>query len=202
MPLAFNSQSHGSVAFGFFHIESDMLLLQRMFFFAEDLCGLWRRLAAWPADNDFGERLPGFEISDPARLGDLRGAIAGRDLGGFLGALYARWPFPRQASQFAQRPAGAASRQALRKAMAAFGQALDIPVLASAQQGFFSLGGIIFSRGELSALVDYVWRGGMPGWQEGRRPDYLLETARELAKSDSPWFKGLDWDHRRVGFGF
>lgn len=33
MPLSFESRSHGPVAFGFFNIESDMLLLERTFFF-------------------------------------------------------------------------------------------------------------------------------------------------------------------------
>ncbi len=32
MPLSFESRSHGPVAFGFFNIESDMLLLERTFF--------------------------------------------------------------------------------------------------------------------------------------------------------------------------
>jgi hypothetical protein len=34
MPLSFESRSHGPVAFGFFNIESDMLLLERTFFSA------------------------------------------------------------------------------------------------------------------------------------------------------------------------
>ena len=38
MPLSFHSLSHGTVAFGFFNIESDMLLLDRYFFFATDFC--------------------------------------------------------------------------------------------------------------------------------------------------------------------
>jgi hypothetical protein len=31
MPLAFQSLSHGTITFGFFNIESDMLLLDRYF---------------------------------------------------------------------------------------------------------------------------------------------------------------------------
>ncbi len=38
MPLAFASRSHGSVAFGFFNIEIDMLLLEDLFFFADRFC--------------------------------------------------------------------------------------------------------------------------------------------------------------------
>ena len=40
MPLAFESTTHGTVAFGFFNIDSDMLLLENRFFFATDLCEL------------------------------------------------------------------------------------------------------------------------------------------------------------------
>jgi len=45
MPLTFESLSHGTIAFGFFNIESDMLLCDRYFLFADDLC-LAGRLSA------------------------------------------------------------------------------------------------------------------------------------------------------------
>jgi len=38
MLLAFDSTSHGRIAFGFFNIESDMLLLDHYFSFASDFC--------------------------------------------------------------------------------------------------------------------------------------------------------------------
>ena len=38
MPLAFDSISHGTIAFGFFNIDSDMLLLDHYFFFATEFC--------------------------------------------------------------------------------------------------------------------------------------------------------------------
>jgi hypothetical protein len=38
MPLSFESLSHGTIAFGFFNIESDMLLCDRYFLFADDFC--------------------------------------------------------------------------------------------------------------------------------------------------------------------
>lgn len=46
MPLAFESLSHGAIAFGFFNIESDMLLLEHYFFFATDFCEHIRAMAA------------------------------------------------------------------------------------------------------------------------------------------------------------
>ena len=38
MPLTFESLSHGTIAFGFFNIESDLLLCDRYFLFADDFC--------------------------------------------------------------------------------------------------------------------------------------------------------------------
>ncbi|CAO0824330.1 hypothetical protein DFAR_580002 [Desulfarculales bacterium] len=86
--------------------------------------------------------------------------------------------------------------------MIRFGQAKDIPVLARPRPGQFSLGDYVFDHQGLKALVDYLWRGGMPGWQQGRRPEYLLATARALAGNPSPWFLGLNWDSTRVGFSY
>ena len=37
MPLAFKSLSHETIAFGFFNIESDMLILDRYFLFADSI---------------------------------------------------------------------------------------------------------------------------------------------------------------------
>ncbi len=38
MPLAFESLSHGTIAFGFFNIDSDMLLLEQYFLFGSEFC--------------------------------------------------------------------------------------------------------------------------------------------------------------------
>ena len=48
MPIAFNSLSHGKVAFGFFNIESDMLLLEHDFFFSTVFCEHMSRIARQP----------------------------------------------------------------------------------------------------------------------------------------------------------
>jgi hypothetical protein len=48
-------------------------------------------------------------------------------------------------------------------------------------------------------LVDYVWRGGMPGWRQGIRPDYLEEMAAKVSVNGSPWLKGLVLAPENVG---
>ena len=45
MPLAFESVNRGTIAFGFFNIDTDLLLLQQYFLFAEDFCGLLLHMA-------------------------------------------------------------------------------------------------------------------------------------------------------------
>ncbi len=202
MPLAFHSLSHGTVAFGFFHIETQMLLLDRIFFWARDFCRVVTGLAGEGGGESFQTEMEGFEITSPADFGDLHGAIAGVALHGFLGALYRRWPFPRDPGRFRQKPQGAAPDQVVLAELEAHGRPRAIAVQALALHGTCELGGYVFSRSGLQSLVDYVWRGGMPGWQEGRRPPYLEQAARVLRESDSPWFRGLDLDPGRVGFPY
>jgi len=38
MPLVFESLSHGKIAFGFFNIKTDMILLEHYFLFARGFC--------------------------------------------------------------------------------------------------------------------------------------------------------------------
>ena len=53
MPLSFKSESHGDIAFGFFNIESDMLLLENYFFFADKFCEWMTQMASSPWDELF-----------------------------------------------------------------------------------------------------------------------------------------------------
>ncbi|MEJ2023744.1 MAG: hypothetical protein P8Y00_01760, partial [Deltaproteobacteria bacterium] len=63
MPLAFESLSHGTGAFGFFNIASDMLLLEHYFFFAEDFCA-WIVDMAEKEEIRLETRWPVFDIPD------------------------------------------------------------------------------------------------------------------------------------------
>ena len=55
MPLAFESLSHGTIAFGFFNIESDMLLMDQYFFFVDDFCSNVEKIATAPFDQAYEE---------------------------------------------------------------------------------------------------------------------------------------------------
>ena len=88
MPLGFESTSHGSIAFGFFNIESDMLLLDSLFFFADAFCS-----AVEQAGEHGRAEIDGYRIDEREKIGDLHGAIAGRVFSGFIGSTYRVWPF-------------------------------------------------------------------------------------------------------------
>jgi hypothetical protein len=40
-------------------------------------------------------------------------------------------------------------------------------------------------------LVAYVWQGGMPGWKDDSRPDYVLAMGKAIRGTTSPVFQGL-----------
>ena len=110
MPLAFESLSHGTIAFGFFNIESDMLLCDRYFFFAEDFCRNIADMADRGGDQVYQANWPVWLIEAADDIGDLMGAIHGVRYTGFIGELYCRYPFPRQPEEFKQNPAGPQTR--------------------------------------------------------------------------------------------
>lgn len=169
MPLAFHSLSHGTVAFGFFNIDVDMLLLKRRFFFAHGFC----RAVVDLGQSDHST-IPGWRIDDPADVGNLHGAIAGQDLTGFIGATYARWPFPEAPEDFRQDPEGHRNREAAREMIAGFGAEGEIDVVRD-DEGRVTIGGIVFDRQGFAALVAYVDRGGYPRWRDDVRPGYVLD---------------------------
>ena len=102
MPLAFESKSHGTVAFGFFNIHIDMLLLDNLFFFADSFCKAVMEIAR--AEGKAVAAFDGWRIPDSRMIGNLHGAIAGTDLSGFIGVTYGRFPFPASRDDFKQRP--------------------------------------------------------------------------------------------------
>ena len=106
MPLAFESISHGTIAFGFFNIDSDMLLLDRYFFFSTLFCGYIDEIAA--CEPNESKQLPWqvVHIPDPEKIGDLMGAIHGVHFAGFIGEVYKKYPFPQKEVDFKQKPEG------------------------------------------------------------------------------------------------
>ena len=173
MPLAFESKSHGTIAFGFFNIETDILLLHELFFFATDFCRAVIELGEQPATS-----VDGWRIRDHQRIGNLHGAIGGVDHTGFIGALYARFPFPSRPEDFKQNPEGDATQDWVCEQIARFGEAMTIPFEHDAE-GTTRIGQYTFTAEQFDQLVAYVDRGGYPRWKDDVRPPYVEAMMRQ-----------------------
>ncbi len=191
MPLAFESLSHGTIAFGFFNIESDMLLLDRYFLFAEDFCSYIKTMA----ENDIKRPYHGFwpvqVIETPGNIGDLTGAIHGVHFTGFFGELYRRFPFPRQAEDFKQKPEGFQTQSLVLEIISNFAKPLEIAIAVSTDNSTIEIGDYRFNRVQFQALLKYVWRGGFPRWKDDIRPDYVMEMKDAILENRKGIFDGV-----------
>jgi len=191
MPLAFQSSSHGEIAFGFFNIETDMAVLNQYFFFAEDFCRAASDLAA-PEQGPAQAFLETYVIGDDSR-GNLIGAINGFDLSGFIGETYKLYPFPAGQSAFKQNPEGYETRPIIEEIAARYGKPARLLLSADASGASFAMGEYVFDRPWFHELLKYIWRGGYPRWKDGIRPPYVLSMKEAAEKARHPLF-GLRFD--------
>ncbi len=197
MPLAFASASHGTIAFGYFNIEIDMLLLEQYFFFGPSFCRAVLDLADLasqpPADTGAASRamLPGYAIADRARAGNVNAAIQGWDLSGFIGATYVRFPFPDRREGFKQKPYGARNQAWAEETVKTYGEAIDIPLEWADREKRVTVGELGFAREQFAQLIAYVDRGGYPRWLDEKRPPHVSEMMAKLRVSESPLVSGL-----------
>ncbi len=182
MPLAFESESHGTVAFGFFNIESDMLLLNRYFFFATGFCELICKMAKEQGGELSKFSFPAFEIRDPAGIGDLHGGIAGTHYSGFIGESYKKYPFPEDAKKFKQQTKGFQTRDDFEQMILKFGSPFDLVLYQNSKKEKTTIGPYVFSQQNFSHLIKYVIRGGYPGWLDGIAPDYVVEMDQQCGR--------------------
>ncbi len=190
MPLAFRSKSHSNIAFGFFNIESDMLLLEKYFFFADDFCRWVNQMAK---EDDFGIKSFGHQvyyIADPNDIGDLMGAIHGMKFTGFIGKLYTLFPFPDDPKAFKQNPKGFATRQVVRSHIESIAKIKDISIeILKDDQA--KIGSYVFDKNGFHELINYVWKGGYPRWKNEVRPKYVIDMKDCIEKSRNSFFKGV-----------
>jgi len=189
MPLAFQSLSHGEISFGFFNIESDMLLLNQHFFFASDFCGNISKLASSsPSPNERIETewdVYNLRVTD---MGNLMGAIHGIDLRGFIGETYRLFPFPKETAAFKQNPEGYKTREIIANIVCKYAGLSKIPVILEMSGNKAAIGEYTFNRHWFHELLRYVWMGGYPRWKDGIRPQYVLNMKETIEKSGHPLF--------------
>ena len=189
MPLQFHSISHGSVAFGFFNIETDLLLLNQYFFFADDFCRPVGQLAG-ESGKFFETSWRGYEL-DFKDIGNLMGAIHGVDLRGFIGEVYQIFPFPKQEKDFKQNPNGFRTKPMIAALVPNYGRKITIPSVVDLDHDTITIGEYLFSKACFLELILYVWMGGFPRWKEGIRPDYLVSLREKIDESKNPLFHGF-----------
>jgi hypothetical protein len=191
MPLAFESLSHGTVAFGFFNIESDMLLLDRYFLFADKFCNYITALSKNAALESYQTQWMIQLIDSRQDIGDLMGAIHGVRHSGFIGELYRHFPFPSQTEMFKQNPEGDQTQSLVLEIIAKYAQPREILVAISAKGSDIQIGDYRFNRNQFQKLIQYVWRGGYPRWKDEARPDYVVAMKDILFQNSKGIFNGI-----------
>jgi hypothetical protein len=183
VPLAFPSRSHGTIAFGFFNVAIDMLLLEELFFFADRFCQVVVDLHQGRGPE---LALAGWRIADPAAVGNVNLAIQGLHLGGFIGATYREFPFPERPEGFKQQPDGSRNRAWAAAAIARFGAPAELQVRVDPATGDVAVAGYVFAPDAFAALVAYVDRGGYPRWAGEERPPYVAAMMAALRAPATP----------------
>jgi hypothetical protein len=187
MPISFTSKSHGDIPVGFFNIETDMLLMDRYFFFSTDFCE-W--VIQWVASEKFSrDERTVYVIHDISRIGNLADAIYGFEYTGFIGEVYKLFPFPKNRSGFKQKPYGTQNREAVVKAIQPFAEVQKIPIVFSRQNRTIGFGDYLFSVAVFNDIFKYIEAGGMPRWLEGRPPDYVTSMMARLAETSRWWIE-------------
>jgi len=187
MPLEFESLSHGRIAFGFFNIETDMILLNQYFFFAEDFCYSISR-AAENTDETCETMWKAYRI-EAENIGSLMGAIHGIDHRGFIGEVYKLFPFPVRQEDFKQKPEGYQTRATIEALIQNYGERTNLSLRIGPKGNENAIGEYIFSMAFFRKLIEYVWLGGYPRWKDSVPPGYVMAMKEAIEKSCHPLFK-------------
>ena len=190
MPLLFQSLSHGEIPFGFFNIETDMILLNNYFFFAGDMADNIIRLA----EHDEGmsqEQIWSVYILEEGQIGNLMGAISGVVFEGFIGEVYTHFPFPHEPEKFKQNPEGYKTRELLEGIVNRYTGPSSVKIMIDTHEKKVRVGEYHFSKSGFHALIGYLWAGGYPRWKDGIRPSYALKMREATERSASPLFHNI-----------
>jgi len=191
MPLEFQSISDGKIAFGFFNIETDMILLEHYFLFAQDFCDHISKISEIPLQGIYESSWDIYLIENNFDMGNLMGAIHGIDLRGFLGEVYKLFPFPKEHGNFKQKAEGFKNRILIEELIQKFAKQLDIPFVVNQRDGEIDIGDYLFNRASFQELIKYIWMGGFPRWKDEIRPDYVLAMKKMIEQSKNHLFEGL-----------
>jgi hypothetical protein len=196
MPLTFESLSHGTIAFGFFNIESDMLFCDHYFFFADEFCETVVEMVEHAGEQVYQTVWHIREIANAEDIGDLMGAIHGVRFTGFIGELYRRFPFPRQPEAFKQNPEGAQTQSLVTEIISKYARNKEIQIAVDNEKMETTIGPYHFNRNQFQELLKYVWRGGFPRWKNDTRPAYVTAMKNIIMSNSSGVFCDIDFEDK------
>ena len=190
MPLQFESINYGLIAFGFFNIESDMLLLENNFIFADVFCDYITLLN----DNPYAKvQWTVWRINRWEDMGDLMGAMDGFHHSGFFGKIYEKYPFPTRRIDFKQKAEGWKTQDEVKQLIEHYGSVTSLPVQVQEGAERIVVGDYTFTQTVFKKLIRYVWEGGYPRWKDGKRPEYVTDMVESIREKKSPLFSGLEF---------
>ena len=166
MPLEFQSISHGKIAFGFFNIETDMILLEHYFLFAQDFCDHISKIAEAPLKEIYESSWDIYLIENNFDIGNLMGAIYGIDLRGFMGEVYKLFPFPKHQEDFKQKPEGFKNRTLIEELIGKFAKRLNIPFVVNQKDDKIGIGEYLFNRAFLPRINQIYLVGRFPSLEK------------------------------------
>jgi hypothetical protein len=193
MPLLHKSLSHGEIPFGFFNIETDMILLNNYFFFAGDFARHVVKMAGKESCESFKMDLHAY-ILEEKDIGNLMAAISGVYLSGFIGEVYGHFPFPHEPEKFKQNPSGYQTRELIEDIIKRYAPLTNIKAVIDFPSRKIEIGEYMFDTTGFHALLLYLWAGGYPRWKDGVRPDYILDMKRSIISSNNPVFEGIRFE--------
>ena len=196
MPLAFKSVNFGKIAFGFFNIDSDMLLLENYFFFAEDFAKYMNEISKTNRLKEINQTWNIYIIESPDNIGDLMGAIHGITHTGFIGELYKKYPFPKKQKDFKQKPDGYKNRKTTKSIIDKYAKKTSISFSYNIKSKEISIGKVILTIPVFHELLNYVWAGGYPRWKDESPPEYVENMKLHIKRSDNNIFYGLTFNDR------
>jgi hypothetical protein len=182
MPLEFESLSHGKIAFGFFNIETDMILLNQYFLFAEDFCGYISQVVR-TNEIVFKASWEAYSFQNREDIGNLMGAIHGIDHSGFIGEVYKLYPFPKRQEDFKQKSEGFKTRPLIESKIRKYALKMNLRFVMDPTSQKIFIGEYLFDTIVFQKLIQYIWQGGFPQWKDGVRPDYLLSMKKDIDAS-------------------
>ena len=182
MPLEFESLSHGKIAFGFFNIETDMILLNQYFLFAEDFCGYISQVVR-TNEIVFKASWEAYSFQNREDIGNLMGAIHGIDHSGFIGEVYKLYPFPKRQEDFKQKSEGFKTRPLIESKIRKYALKMNLRFVIDPTSQKIFIGEYLFDTIVFQKLIQYIWQGGFPQWKDGVRPDYLISMKKDIDAS-------------------